>query len=266
MRESISGMRGSSRVQRPLRVKARYSRLLDGDFRAALSGFAEGLDAVINHRANPLEELDAGICEVFSNVFRDAKRLAELVQDLPAQAALLTGAFACLLPRCFLCAHCASFISTVSSRFSSFAPAGTSVAIDRGKPMWRRSVPTSTTSSSPFLNSPISPFVVNGNRSRTSYLPFRFPNAYGFSVIVTAAGSSRSEYNTFARSRSRRFPSTSWANRGTRLTGTGAKYSSSSRSTFSCELCHSLNHVSLISWGSTRFTITVSIVNPCSEK
>ena len=53
----------------------------------------------------------------------------------PAQAALVTGGLACLLPRCFLCAHCASFISTVSSRFSSFAPAGTSAAMERGRPM-----------------------------------------------------------------------------------------------------------------------------------
>lgn len=39
--------------------------------------------------------------------------------------------------------HCASFISTVRTRFSNRARAGSNPAIDRGRPIWRRSVPIS---------------------------------------------------------------------------------------------------------------------------
>jgi len=45
--------------------------------------------------------------------------------------------------------------------------AGERPAIEVGNPMCRRSVPISTTSSSPFLNSPTSPFAANGSCSRT---------------------------------------------------------------------------------------------------
>ena len=48
------------------------------------------------------------------------------------------------------------------------ACSGESAAIDVGRPMCRRSVPISTTSSSPFLNSPTSPLAANGSCSRTS--------------------------------------------------------------------------------------------------
>ena len=47
-----------------------------------------------------------------------------------------------------------SFISTVNILFSNFARSGERPAMEVGKPMWRRSVPISTTSSSPFLNRP----------------------------------------------------------------------------------------------------------------
>ena len=48
------------------------------------------------------------------------------------------------------------------------ARAGMSEAIEVGSPMWRRKVPISTTSSSPFLNSPTSPLAAKGRRRRTS--------------------------------------------------------------------------------------------------
>jgi hypothetical protein len=90
--------------------------------------------------------------------------------------------------------HYASFISTVKTRFFNRALTGNNPAIDRGSPTWRRSVPISTTSSSPFLNNPISPLVANGSSTRTSYAPFCFPKVKGFSVRVTADGSSPAGY------------------------------------------------------------------------
>src|SRR5208283_4987326 len=61
-----------------------------------------------------------------------------------------------------------SFISTVRIRFSSLARVGARPAIEVGRPMCRRSVPISTTSSSPFLNNPTSPLAAKGRRSFTS--------------------------------------------------------------------------------------------------
>src|SRR5438445_2735355 len=150
--------------------------LLDGDLGAALAGVGQVLDAAVDDGANPFQELDPGIGEVFPHLGRHTEGFPELVHKFAAQAALLNKRLGRILLSCFLFAHCASFISTVRIRFSSRARAGISVAIERGMPIWRRSVPTSTTSSSPFLNSPISPLVANGKRSRTSYLPSRFPN------------------------------------------------------------------------------------------
>ncbi len=74
-----------------------------------------------------------------------------------------------MLSGALLFVHCQpSFISTVNILFCNEARVGVSAAMEVGSPMWRRSVPISTTSSSPFLNSPISPFTANGSRSRTS--------------------------------------------------------------------------------------------------
>src|ERR1044071_5104137 len=61
-----------------------------------------------------------------------------------------------------------SFNSTVKTLFSNLAGLGDSVAMDMGSPMWRRRVPISTTSSSPFLKSPTSPLTANGSCKRTS--------------------------------------------------------------------------------------------------
>src|SRR6516162_9646902 len=143
--------------------------LLDGDFGAALSGVGQVLDATIDNGANTLQKLDPGIAEVLPHLRRHVEGFPDLVYNFAAQAALLTNRLRRTLLSCFLFAHCASFISTVRIRFSRRARAGTNVAIERGSPIWRLSVPTSTTSSSPFLNSPISPLVANGRRSRTAY-------------------------------------------------------------------------------------------------
>src|SRR5271165_2873801 len=134
------------------------------------------LDAAVDDGANPLQEFDSRVREVFSHLGRHIEGLPEVVHNFAAQTALLHNRLGRILLSCILFLHCASFISTVSIRFSSRARAGTSAAIERGRPIWRRSVPTSTTSSSPFLNSPISPLVANGTLSRTSYTPSRFPN------------------------------------------------------------------------------------------
>src|ERR1700751_2484633 len=151
-------------------------RLLDGDLGAALAGVGQVLDAAVNDGANPLQELDPGVGEVSAHLGRNTEGFLELADNFAAQAALLIERWRRVLRSCLLFAHCASFISTVRIRFSSRARVGTSVVIERGRPMWRRSVPISTTSSSPFLNNPTSPLVANGKRSRTSYLPSRLSN------------------------------------------------------------------------------------------
>ena len=51
--------------------------------------------------------------------------------------------------------------------------------MDLGKPMWRRSVPTSTTSSSPFLKRPTSPLVANGRQHADLVNSIRFAESIG---------------------------------------------------------------------------------------
>src|SRR5439155_294696 len=133
--------------------------LVDSDLCPTLACPGQVFDPAVNDGANAFQELDSGIREVFANLGRQAQVLPDLLQDFAAQAALVNGRLARILLSRFLFAHCASFSSTVRTRLSSRARTGTNVAIERGKPMLRRNVPTSTTNSSPFLNSPISLFV-----------------------------------------------------------------------------------------------------------
>ena len=96
--------------------------------------------------------------------------------------------------------------------------------MDVGRPMCRRSVPTSTTSSSPFLNTPTSALRderhghLHDVAAVAALLEDERPLAAGDRrrVLVSAysAAPSRSRLST---------PSTSSSSSGTRLTGTGAK-------------------------------------------
>src|SRR5258708_3657826 len=82
--------------------------------------------------------------------------------------------------------HTGSCSSTTNVPSSKRARTGDRPAMDCGKPTCRRTVPTSITSSSPFLNNPTSPLAANGAWIRTSYRPSRFRKEYGLSVQVIA--------------------------------------------------------------------------------
>ena len=91
--------------------------------------------------------------------------------------------------------------------------------------MCRRRVPMVTTSSSPFLNKPTSPFAAKGSRSRTLYCSPVFSKREGRFGLGDRRRDRRYRGRaTRARSSSRSRPRTSWVNSGTRFTGMGAKY------------------------------------------
>src|SRR5262249_1730204 len=137
--------------------------LFDSDFRALLCPLRKILDPFIDDFANRLQELDPRIGDVLAHPRRNAEMGAELIEHLPAQAAFVSWTFAGRPLLFRLIPYCGSFFSTVRPRSSNLALAGVNVAMVRGKPIWRRSVPTSTTSSSPFLKRPTSPFAANGS-------------------------------------------------------------------------------------------------------
>jgi 2-C-methyl-D-erythritol 2,4-cyclodiphosphate synthase len=95
-------------------------------------------------------------------------------------------------------------------------------AMEVGRPMCRRSVPISTTSSSPFLKSPTSPF-----RERQPQADFVMAVLLGEGVGRLGAGHRRGIFVAHTERApvppAARAPSTSWVNSGTRFTGTGAK-------------------------------------------
>src|SRR5258705_9390663 len=121
------------------------------------------LDAGVQHGAERFQKFDAGIRQMLLRCSGHSQQLSDAIRDLLARAG--AGVYLCGLS---LLVHCASFISTVKTRFSSRALAGCQSAIVRGSPESRRRVPTSTISSSPFLNNPTSPLVAKGSSTRTS--------------------------------------------------------------------------------------------------
>src|ERR1700745_3512642 len=100
-----------------MKASTRLSRLslglLDGDLGTALARVGQVLDAAVDDGANPLQELDPGIGEMFPHLGRHTEGFPDLVHNFAAQAALLNKRLGRMLPGCFLFAHCASFISTV---------------------------------------------------------------------------------------------------------------------------------------------------------
>src|SRR5262249_38497987 len=122
-------------------------------------------DAVVDEAADAFQELDPGVAEMVARGVRphplqnrdrrSAKKAAGVGRRRRGR---IGGFFHFQL----------SFISTVRTLFSNLARLGERPAIEVGRPMWRRSVPTCTTNSSPFLNSPTSPLAANGNCRRTS--------------------------------------------------------------------------------------------------
>ena len=136
------------------------------------------LDARIQHASHPFEHFDTGVAEMLARVWGpdvieeslDLGRcdIAEKTAvGVPGRAVLVSGALLFVHFQ-FPFDRQGSFISTVNILFCNEARVGVSAAMEVGSPMWRRNVPISTTSSSPFLNSPTSPFIANGSRSRTS--------------------------------------------------------------------------------------------------
>jgi hypothetical protein len=150
--------------------------LFDRNFSTLPIMLGEMLDARVQHTPHPFEHFDTGAAEMLAGVFRpdmieeglDLGRCdvaKETAVGMPRRA---------MLRRALLFVHITflsdqpSFISTVNILFCNEARVGVRAAMEVGNPMWRRNVPISTTSSSPFLNSPTSPFIANGSRRRTS--------------------------------------------------------------------------------------------------
>src|SRR5258708_18485892 len=104
--------------------------LLDGDLGAALAGFGKVLDAAVDGRTNPLQELDPGIGEVFPHLGRHTEGFPKLVHNFAAQAALLKRRGR-LLFGCFFFAYFGSFPSSLRICFFGRAPAAASAATDR---------------------------------------------------------------------------------------------------------------------------------------
>jgi len=63
--------------------------LLDGDLGAALAGVGQVLAAAVDDGANPFQELDPGIGEVFPQLGRHTEGFLKLLHKFAAQAALL---------------------------------------------------------------------------------------------------------------------------------------------------------------------------------
>src|SRR5258708_12208340 len=102
--------------------------LLEGDLGAALAGFGKVLDAAVDGRTNPLQELDPGIGEVFPHLGRHTEGFPKLVHNFAAQAALLKRRGRILLC-CFFFPPCASLPSPPTNLFSRPSPAPTPVAL-----------------------------------------------------------------------------------------------------------------------------------------
>src|SRR5277367_6233433 len=112
------------------------------------------IDLRVQHTADAFQHLDPGVAEVRARMFGPDMidecpnlRRSHLAEETAIMDMLM------LMRRALLFVHFQpSLSSTVNILFCSDARVGMSAAIDVGNPMCRRSVPISTTSSSPFLN------------------------------------------------------------------------------------------------------------------
>src|SRR5262245_47320786 len=149
-----------------------------GSFNLYLLPFAacfRGLgDARIEQCAHALEEFQPGGLEMVARVVAWSESAQPLTKERSGTLAETRTTLGFLIFR-RLFVHIASWSSTTNRPPSSRARTGESPVIDWGRPTWRRTVPTSITSSSPFLKSPTSPLAANGAWRRTSYRPSRLP-------------------------------------------------------------------------------------------
>src|SRR5580658_434892 len=144
-------------------------KLFHSDVRTlALLVAREMRDAVVDQAADALQKLDARVAEVIVGGF-GPQTFQHGDRGGADKTSGLMGALLLRMPCASLLFHSQlSFISTVNIRLSNLARLGERPAMETGRPICRRSVPISTTSSSPFLNSPTSPFIAKGRWSFTS--------------------------------------------------------------------------------------------------
>ena len=139
--------------------------LFDSDVRPlALLVARKMRNAVVDQAADPLQKLDARVTEVIVGGF-GPQALQHGNRGGADETSRLMGVG--LASPCMLFHGQLSFISTVRTWFSNLARLGERPAMETGRPMCRRSVPISTTSSSPFLNKPTSPLTAKGKWSFT---------------------------------------------------------------------------------------------------
>src|ERR1039458_673473 len=129
---------------------------LHGDVGAFVFLLGQVRNAVVDQAADALQKLDPRGAEVIACVSRPQlfqKRHRHVAHEAAVSGGLcaLAGGLVVAFSHLQL-----SFISTVRIRFSSLARVGAKPAMEVGRPMCRRSVPISTTNSSPFLNNPTS--------------------------------------------------------------------------------------------------------------
>src|ERR1700733_11498377 len=148
------------------------ARLFDRDSGALRRVLRQMVNSSVQHTPHPLQHFEASVAEMLARVLRP--NVIYECLDLWRGYVTEEATVGILVRRALLFVHItflstqASFISTVNILFCNEARVGVSAAMDVGSPIWRRSVPICTTSSSPFLNKPISPFTATVSRSRTS--------------------------------------------------------------------------------------------------
>src|ERR1035437_282217 len=152
-----------ARLQKRVHFLRISQSLLHHHVRAFALFAREVFDAVVNEASHAFQKLHVRVSEVPAAGLRPA--LLDHRQNAAKKAAGVRrpGVGGFLLFHIHV-----SFISTVRILFSNVARLGERAAIESGRPMCRRSVPISTTSSSPFLKRPTSPLTANGSRRRIS--------------------------------------------------------------------------------------------------
>lgn len=152
-----------------LEIFREYLSSFDINARAALILARQPVDSMIDYCADSAQELDARFPKMLASRFWRGNRIRYGLQreanEIADRVDMRSSATSARSLRCF--AHTFSPSSTISLRFSSLARSGCKPAIVVGNPTWRRMVPTSITSSSPFLNTPTSPFSAKGISSVT---------------------------------------------------------------------------------------------------
>lgn len=146
-------------------------KLFDSDASAFVPTPGEMVNAVVDKLANAAQEFDSGFTKVLACRFGRRERIGNCFQAFAyavANCIDVRGSGRAFTRGLLAFGHDFCPSSTTSIRPSRRALRGTSAAIVVGRPTCLRMVPTSTTSSSSFLKSPISTFSVNGRSSRTS--------------------------------------------------------------------------------------------------